>query len=71
MGIGVRGSQGTTQTRWLPFLAAVGAMALAAVLGLAATAYVALRTSRGLRLDIEAMNAVGSPRLALYRLHEG
>ncbi|HEY8654240.1 MAG TPA: phosphatase PAP2 family protein [Dermatophilaceae bacterium] len=71
MGIGVRGSQGTTQTRWPSFLAAVGAMALAAVLGLAATAYVALRTSRGLRLDVEAMNAVGSPRLALYRLHEG
>ena len=46
-------------------------MALAAVLGLAATAYVALRTLRGLRLDAEAMNAVGSPRLALYRLHEG
>jgi len=71
VGVGVRGSQGTTQTGWLPFLAAVGAMALAAVLGLAATAYVALRTSRGLRLDAEAMNAVGSPRLALYRLHEG
>ena len=46
-------------------------MVLTAALGLAATAYVALRTARGLRLDAEAMNAVGSPQLALYRLHEG
>lgn len=70
-GIDARGGQSPTQGRWLPFLAAVGAMALAAVLGLVVTAYVALRTSRGLRLDAEAMNAVGSPRLALYRLQEG
>jgi membrane-associated phospholipid phosphatase len=46
-------------------------LGLAGVLGLAATAYVALRTSRGLRLDSEAMDAVSSPELALYRLHEG
>lgn len=49
----------------------VSALALAGVLGLAATAYVALRTSRGLRLDGEAMDAVSSPEPALYRLHEG
>ena len=49
----------------------VGALALAGALGLAATAYVALRTSRGLRLDGEAMAAVSSPQLALHRLHEG
>src|SRR6185503_11420074 len=49
----------------------VGALALAGVLGLAATAYVALRTSRGLRLDQEATDAVSSPQVALYRLHEG
>ena len=46
-------------------------LALAGVLGLAATAYVALRTSRGLRLDGEAMDAVSSPAQALYRLQEG
>ena len=49
----------------------VGALALAGVLGLAVTAYVALRTSRGVSLDEEAMDAVGSPQVALYRLHEG
>jgi membrane-associated phospholipid phosphatase len=54
-----------------PFLAAVSALALAGVLGLTATAYVALRTSRGLRLDAEASGAVSSPALVQYRLHEG
>jgi len=49
----------------------VSALALAGVLGLAATAYVALRTSRSLRLDGEAMDAVSSPAQALYRLQEG
>jgi membrane-associated phospholipid phosphatase len=49
----------------------VSTLALAGVLGLAATAYVALRTSRGLRLDGEAMDAVSSPAQALYRLQEG
>ena len=53
------------------FLEVVGALALVGVLGLGATAYVALRTSRGLRLDGEAMDAVTSPQLALSRLHEG
>jgi hypothetical protein len=53
------------------FMELVSALALFGVLGLAATAYVALRTSRGLRLDGEAMDAVSSPELALFRLHEG
>ena len=65
------GSKGPVQVPWRRFLAVVGALALVGVLGLAATAYVALRTSRGLRLDTEAMEAVSSPQLALYRLHEG
>lgn len=65
------GTEDTAQASWRPFLAAVGAIALAGALGLAATAYVALRTSRGLRLDHEAMDAVSSPALTLYRLHEG
>ncbi|MEO8555177.1 MAG: phosphatase PAP2 family protein [Actinomycetota bacterium] len=47
------------------------ALAMIGGLGLAATAYVALRTSRGLRLDGEAMAAVSSPELALYRFLEG
>jgi len=54
-----------------PFLAAVSALALAGLLGLVATAYVALRTSRGLRLDREAMDAVSSPALTLDRLYTG
>jgi membrane-associated phospholipid phosphatase len=41
------------------------------MLGLAATAYVALRTSRGLRLDRAASDAVSSPPLVLDRLYEG
>jgi membrane-associated phospholipid phosphatase len=65
------GSEGTVLAPRRPFLAVVSALALAGVLGLTATAYVALRTSRGLRLDAEAMGAVSSPALAQYRLHEG
>lgn len=65
------GSEGTQHAPRGPFLAAVSTLALAGVLGLAATAYVALRTSRGLRLDGEAMDAVSSPAQALYRLQEG
>ena len=49
----------------------MSALALAGVLGLAATAYVALRTSRGLRLDRQAMDAVSSPALTLHRLYGG
>jgi membrane-associated phospholipid phosphatase len=54
-----------------PFVAAVSAMGLSALLGLAATAYVALRTSRGLRLDREALDAVSSPAQVLSRLQQG
>jgi membrane-associated phospholipid phosphatase len=53
------------------FLEVVSALALVGVLGLAATAYVALRNPLGVRLDREAMDAVSSPQLALYRFHEG
>jgi membrane-associated phospholipid phosphatase len=41
------------------------------VLGLASTAYVALRTSRGLILDRAASDAVSSPAPVLDRLHQG
>jgi len=41
------------------------------LLGLAATAYVALRTSQGLRLDGAASEAVSSPAPVLDRLYEG
>jgi membrane-associated phospholipid phosphatase len=46
-------------------------LATVGVLGLAATAYVALRTSRGLVLDRAASEAVSSPALVLDRLYEG
>jgi membrane-associated phospholipid phosphatase len=65
------GSDGTAQDPWGPFLTSVGALAAAGMLGLAATAYVALRTSAGLRLDRAASDAVSSPPLVLDRLHEG
>lgn len=65
------GSEGTAQAPWRPFLAAVGALAVVGVLGLALTAYVALRTSRGLRLDSQAMDAVSSPAVVLHRLNDG
>ncbi|MBE3073732.1 MAG: phosphatase PAP2 family protein [Actinobacteria bacterium] len=65
------GSEGTAQAPWRPFLAAVGALAVVGVLGLAVTAYVALRTSRGLRLDSQAMDAVSSPAVVLHRLYDG
>jgi hypothetical protein len=67
----VDGDEGPVQVARQRFLAVVGALALVGVLGLAATAYVALRTSHGLRLDGEAMDAVSSPALVLSRLHEG
>jgi hypothetical protein len=54
-----------------PFVTAVIALGLSGLVGLAATAYVALRTSRGLRLDREALDAVSSPTLVLSRLQEG
>lgn len=67
----VAAGYGPERAPWGPFLGAVGVLVLAGVLGLSVTAYVALRTVRGVRLDREAMDAVGSPVLALYRLHEG
>ena len=69
--MGSEGTEGTEQAPWRPFLAAVGALAGAAVLGLAATAYVALRTSPGLRLDRAAADAVSSPAVLLRRLYDG
>jgi PAP2 superfamily len=71
LGMSLGGSERTALAPRRRFLEAVGALALAGVLGLAATAYVALRTTRGLRLDHEAMDAVSSPALVLYRFHEG
>jgi len=65
------GSEGPAQAPWRPFLAAVGALAMVGMLGLAATAYVALRTSPGLRLDSGALDAVSSPPLVLSRLYDG
>lgn len=65
------GSEAAERARWGPFLGAVTVLAMFGGLGLAATAYVALRTSRGLRLDGEAMDAVSSPELALHRFLEG
>jgi hypothetical protein len=65
------GSKRPVQMASRRFLAVVGALALVGGLGLAATAYVALRTPSGLRLDGEAMDAVSSPALVLSRLHEG
>lgn len=59
------------QAPWRPFLAAVGSLAMAGLLGLAVTSYVALRTSPGLRLDRAASDAVSSPPLVLDRLYDG
>jgi len=63
--------EGLAPPPWRPFLAAVGTLAMVGVLGLAMTAYVALRTSRGLRLDQQAMDSVSSPALTLHRLYDG
>jgi len=65
------GGQSTAQEPWRPFLTAVGALAAVGVLGLSVTAYVALRTSPGLRLDDAASEAVSSPAPVLDRLYEG
>jgi PAP2 superfamily len=65
------GTEDAPQTPWRPFLVAVGALAAVGLLGLVATAYVALRTSRGLRLDGAASEAVSSPAPVLDRLYEG
>jgi membrane-associated phospholipid phosphatase len=50
---------------------AVGTLAAVGMLGLGATAYVALRTTRGLRLDAAASDAVSSPAPLLDRLYQG
>jgi hypothetical protein len=65
------GIEGTAHPAWKPFLVDVSTLAVAGVLGLAATAYVALRTSRGLVLDRAASEAVSSPALVLSRLYQG
>ena len=67
---GSDGSDGSVQEPWRPFLTSLGALAAFGMLGLAATAYVALRTSRGLRLDRAASDAVSSPPLVLDRLYD-
>lgn len=54
---------------WSPFLAVVSRLALVGALGLAVTAYVALRTSLGLRLDPKVMDAVSSSAEEQFGLH--
>lgn len=68
--IPVDGREGA-QVSWRPFLTAVSLLASVGVLGLAVTAYVALRTSRGIRLDGAALDALSSPALTLSRLYDG
>jgi hypothetical protein len=54
---------------WGPFLREVSALAPFGLLGLAATAFVALRTSAGLRLDETVLDAVSSTALSEYLAH--
>jgi len=61
----------TAQAAWRPFLTAVSALAMVGALGLAATAFVAMRTSQGIRLDRAALDAVSSPAAALDLLNGG
>lgn len=65
------GREGTAHASWRPFLTAVSTFAIVGVLGLAVTAYLALRTSRGIRLDGAALDAISSPALTLSRLYDG
>jgi membrane-associated phospholipid phosphatase len=53
------------------FISRVGGLAMLSALGVAVTAYVALRTSWGQRLDLAARDAVSSPAPVLSRLYEG
>ena len=69
--VGTVGAVSSAQAPWRPFLAEVGALAGVGVLGLAATAYLALRTSPGQRLDHAAADAVSSPAVVLHRLYDG
>jgi hypothetical protein len=54
---------------WRPFLGAASALAAGGLLGLAATAFVALRTSAGLRLDETVLDAVSSTALVDDMVH--
>lgn len=69
--ISADGRAGSARATWRPFLTAVSTLAIVGILGLAATAYVALRTSRGIRLDSAALDALSSPALTLSRLYGG
>jgi len=71
VGVSLGRSECAAQAPWRPFLTAVGALAVVGVLGLAATAYVAMRTSQGIRLDRAAADAVSSPAAALDLLSGG
>jgi hypothetical protein len=69
--LGEEGNADAAQAPWRPFLGALGALATMSVLGLAATAYLGLRASRGVRLDHAALDAVSSPAAVLSRLYSG
>lgn len=62
---------GTERAAWGPFLREVSALGLVGMLGLVATAYVAMRTSRGIRLDLAASDAVSSPARVLGHFYAG
>lgn len=65
----VEGRAYPARAPWRPFLAAVSVLAVVGLLGLAATSYVALRTSSGAGLDARLLDAVSSTTLAHYQLH--
>lgn len=65
----VEGGKHPARAPWRPFLAAVSVLAVVALLGLAATSYVALRTSSGVGLDAKLLDAVSSTTLAHRQLH--
>lgn len=65
----VEGREDPARAPWRPFLAAVSVLAVVGLLGLAATSYVALRTSSGVGLDARLLDAVSSTTPAHYQLH--
>lgn len=65
----VEGRVDPARARWRPLLAAVSVLAVIGLLGLAATSYVALRTSSGVGLDARLLDAVSSTTPAHYQLH--
>lgn len=65
----VNGRAKPARALWMPFLATVSALAATGVLGVAATSYVALRTSLGPSLDARLLDAVSSTMLAHSQLH--